>query len=73
MSLSVFLFALGSEAGALTERQGLKFENMPLSNGRFKCIYSRTSMTRTLIARYPGCFELILESLRKNPIAAYLG
>ena len=30
-------------------------------------------MARTLMARYHGCFELVLESLGKNPRAADLG
>ena len=29
-------------------------------------------MARTLMAHYHGCFELVLESLEKNPIAADL-
>ena len=36
-------------------------------------IYSKTSMARTLMARYHGCFELVLESLGRNPLAADLG
>ena len=41
-------------------------------------IYSRTSVARTLMARLPRlfrtrfCFELVFESLGKNPIAAEL-
>ena len=40
---------------------------------RLKEIYSRTSVAETLMARYHGCFELVLESLVKNPLAADLG
>ena len=32
--------------------------------------YSRTSVARTLMLVYHGYFELILESLTKDPIAA---
>ena len=35
--------------------------------------YSRTSVARTLMAIYHGCFELVLDSFGKNPIAANLG
>ena len=35
--------------------------------------YSRTSMARTLMALHHGCFELVFESVGKNPIAADLG
>ena len=35
--------------------------------------YSRTSMARTLMARLHGCFELVLESLEQNHLAADLG
>ena len=31
--------------------------------------YSRTSIARILMARLPYMFELVLESLEKNPIA----
>ena len=34
------------------------------------CMYSRTSVARTLMTRYHGYFEFVLESLGKNPIAA---
>ena len=30
-------------------------------------------MAQTLMARFHGCFEHVLESLEKNPIAADLG
>ena len=30
-------------------------------------------MAQTLMARLHGCFELVLESLGKNPIAADVG
>ena len=38
-----------------------------------KHVYSRNSMARTLMARLPWLFELILESLGNNPLAADLG
>ena len=34
--------------------------------------YTRPSVAQTLMARLPRCFELVLESLVKNPIAADL-
>ena len=38
-----------------------------------KHVYSRPSVARTLMALYHGSFELVLESLGNDPIAAYLG
>ena len=35
--------------------------------------YSRTSMARTLMVVYHGCFEFVLESLGKKTLAADLG
>ena len=39
----------------------------------FISIYSRTSVAKTLMLVYHGCFELILMSLGKNPLPAVLG
>ena len=35
--------------------------------------YSKPSVARTLMACLPCCFELVLESLGKNPIGVDLG
>ena len=43
------------------------------SLGSEKHSYSRTSVARTLMARLPGLYELVLESFGKYPIAADLG
>ena len=68
MLLQIQLFSFFLAFEVLTAALGKGGQNDFL----WSYMYSKTSVARTLMARLHSCFELVLESLGKNPLAADL-